>query len=489
MIAPRLQSAPAPDDTSLDPTDWEGFRRTAHRAMDAMIDDLASIEERPVWQPMPDPVRARFGEALPRTGSDLDDILADVQADIAPYVTGNRHPLFMGWVHGAGTPVGMLAEMISAGLNANCGGREHVGIAVERQVTGWAAQMLGFPADASGVFVTGTSMANFLALLIARTKALGPDVRSGGLRDARLTVYASVGAHGCVAQALELAGIGSDGLRAIPMDADGAMVVDALDAAIARDRAAGLHPLMVVGTAGSVNTGSTDPLDALADVAERHDLWFHIDGAFGAMAALSPALRPLLAGIERADSVAFDFHKWAHVPYDAGFLLVRDADAHRAAFSDGNAYLQRAPRGIAAGETWPCDLGPDLSRGFRAFKTWFAFRALGADRIGGAIERCCAVAAHLEAGLRANPLFEVVAGAQLNIVCWRVVGDDALNAEIAMDLHESGLAVPSMTTLEGRPAIRAAIVNHRTTEAHIDGFLVDLDRIARARMGKGERRP
>jgi len=486
MPLPALR-AETIEETSLDPLDWDAFRRTAHRALDTMIDDLASVEDRPVWQNMPDDLRGRFREDLPRTGSDLDDLLEDVRIDIAPYVTGNRHPLFMGWVHGAGTPVGMIAEMIAAGLNANCGGRDHVGIEVEKQVTRWAAQLFDFPQTASGVFVTGTSMANFLGLLIARTQTLGKESRAIGQRDVRLTIYAAEGAHGCVAQALEMAGIGSDALRTIPTDGAGGLIPDALDAAIMDDWDRGFRPMMIVGTAGSVNTGSIDPLDAVADIARRHGLWFHIDGAFGALAALSPDLKPMLAGIERADSIAFDFHKWAHVPYDAGFLLVKDAEAHRHSFSDANAYLQRAPRGIAAGDIWPCDLGPDLSRGSRAFKTWFAFRALGADRIGESIARCCRVAAHLEASLRASPLFEVVAPANLNIVCWRLAKghDDALNNEITMDLHESGLAVPSMTTIEGRPAIRAAIVNHRTTEAHIDGFLVDMQRIAKARIASG----
>ena len=482
------QTAPLPpaEDTGLDPFDREAFRRTAHRALDMALDDLEGVEAGPVWRAMPDAVRERFRADLPRTGSDLDDLLEDARADIAPFVTGNRHPLFMGWVHGAGTPVGMVAEMLAAGWNANCGGRDHAGIAVERQVARWAADLFDFPDTASGIFVTGTSMANVLAVLIARTTALGQEARRVGLGSARLAVYAARGAHGCVAQALDMAGIGTDALRSIGTDADDAMRPDDLERAIAADRAEGIRPLLIVGTAGSVNTGAIDPLDALADIAAREGIPFHIDGAFGALVALSPELRPRLRGIGRADSIAFDFHKWAHVPYDAGFLLVRDGAAHRAAFSDANAYLQRAPRGIAAGDTWPCDLGPDLSRGFRAFKTWFALRAFGTDRLGASIARCCRVAEHLEARLAASSLFEVVAPARLNIVCWRLAdGPDALNAEIAMDLHESGLAVPSMTTIGGHPALRAAIVNHRTTEAHIDGFLVDLERIARVRLASG----
>jgi aromatic-L-amino-acid/L-tryptophan decarboxylase len=467
----------APADRTLDPDDWQRFRELSHRALDDMITHLQTLEERPVWQQAPDTVRARFDRPLPRKGTDLAHVLADFTSHIKPYVTGNTHPLFMGWVHGAGTPVGMLAEMLAAGLNANCGGRNHIGLDVERQLTRWFAQVFGFPRDASGVFVTGTSMANFLGLLIARNEALGQSVRADGLRagSAQLTAYTSAQAHGCIAQALELAGIGSRNLRLVRVDAEGAMRLDWLEAAIADDRRQGHRPFLIVGTAGTVNTGAMDDLDAIADVAAAHKLWFHVDGAFGALAALSKRLRPLVAGIERAQSIAFDLHKWAHVPYDAGFLLVRDAHAHRRTFANRAAYLQRAPRGLGAGEVWPCDLGPDLSRGFRALKAWFTLETLGADRIAASIERCCRVAKHLERRLRKLPMFEVVAPVALNIVCFRVRGaSDKVQAAVVMDLQERGLAAPSLTVLGGRTVIRAAIVNHRTTKRHVDLFVEHL---------------
>jgi aromatic-L-amino-acid decarboxylase len=478
---------PAVAARSLDPQDWERFRTLSRQALDEMIAFLATVESRPVWQPIPDGIRAAFARELPRNERDLGAVLDDFRTLIAPYATGNLHPLFMGWVHGAGTPAGMLAEMLAAGLNANCGGRDHVGLEVERQVARWCAELFGFPLDASGIFVTGTSMANFLGLLVARNKALGDGIRASGLRSApaQLVAYTSAQAHGCIAQALELAGIGSANLRLVAVDERGAMRIDRLDAAIAEDRRAGCLPFLVVGTAGTVNTGAIDDLARVGDVARAHALWFHVDGAFGALAALSPRLRPRLNGIERADSIAFDFHKWAHVPYDAGFLLVRDADAHRRCFANPAAYLARAPRGLAAGDTWPCDLGPDLSRGFRALKTWFTFQTLGADRIGACIERCCTLARYLEQRLRAAAVFEMAAPVNLNIVCWRVrnAADDRVNQAIMIDLHERGAAVPSLTTLDDRPALRAAIVNHRTEERHIDAFLEALLESARRQLG------
>ncbi len=476
MTTQAPMSAGLPEHANLDPTDWDEFRRLSHAALDETISFMATVQDRPVWQPTPDDVRQRFNQPLPNSGTALERVLNDFNNDIKPYVTGNTHPLFMGWVHGAGNPAGMLGEMLAAGLNANCGGRDHVGLEVERQITRWAAELMGYPADASGLFVTGTSIANFLALLVARTAFLGADVRTSGLAAAAaedLTSYTSAEAHGCIAQAMELAGIGSANLRRVPVAANGAMRIDDLLKMIRDDRARGMRPLMLVGTVGTVNTGAFDDLTALADIAEREHLWFHIDGAFGALVALAPDLRHKILGIERSQSIAFDFHKWAHVPYDAGFLLVRDPALHRQAFASPVDYLGRAQRGLAVGETWPCDLGPDLSRGFRALKTWFTLRVHGVDQIGACISRCCNVAAHLERRITSSNLFELVSPAHSNIVCFSIRGDATgeRNQELVMDLHESGEAAPSITILSGRPVIRCAIVNHRTTTAHIDQFI------------------
>src|ERR1700688_2317755 len=241
---------------NLDPEDWEAFRAASRRALDDMIDFLQTVRERPVWQQALSQVARRFHQPLPAGPQDLDEVLADFSTLIRPYATGNLHPLFMGWVHGAGTPVGMIAEMLAAGLNANCGGRNHIALDVERQIAAWSAQLFGFPAEASGVFVTGTSAANHLALLVARNAGLGDEVRRNGLRDCgpQLVAYTSAEAHGCIKQAMEMAGIGSRFLRLIGVDAHGAMRADLLADAIAADRAHGLQPFLVAGTAGTVNT-------------------------------------------------------------------------------------------------------------------------------------------------------------------------------------------------------------------------------------------
>jgi glutamate/tyrosine decarboxylase-like PLP-dependent enzyme len=459
-------------DPSLDPSDWSDLRALGHRMLDDMFDDLETLRDGPVWQPMPEPVRAAWAEALPRAGADPDAVYADFRRLIAPYGVGNRHPRFLGWVHGGGTAIGMLAEMLAGGLNANCGGRDHAPIACERQVIRWAADMLGFPPESSGLVVTGSSMANLIAVLVARAAVLGPGVRQNGLGDARLTAYASAGAHLCVARALDMAGLGSDALRLVPCDRDGRMVLAALDAFVAADRQAGLSPFLVVGTAGSVDMGATDDLAALADRCAREGMWFHVDAAFGATAMLSPTLRPLFNGLERADSVAFDFHKWAQVPYDAGCIVVRDADAHRAAFARSVAYLGRHTRGLAGGEPWPVDLGPELSRGFRALKIWMTLKTYGADRMGRVVEDCCALAQRLARAIEVEPLLELAAPVALNVVCFRyAAGDDAMQVAIAADLQEAGSFVLSTTILQGRTVLRAAFVNHRTAGQDADAIV------------------
>ncbi|HWZ41779.1 MAG TPA: aspartate aminotransferase family protein [Bradyrhizobium sp.] len=483
---PRHQ-APPPGESSetLDPKDWDELRAQGHRMLDDMIDYIATIRERPVWQPIPDAVRAQFREQLPQKPSNLADVYRAFTDFVMPYTTGNVHPGFMGWVHGGGSPVGMLAEMLAAGLNANLGGRDHMPIEVERQIVEWTRQMFGFPAGASGIFVTGTSMANLMAVLVARTSALGRQSRLRGVGEAGalLTAYTSKAAHGCITKAMDISGLGSDALRCIAVDGAHRIDVEALRAQIARDRAIGLDPFLVVASAGTVDIGAIDDLRAIAELCRDEELWLHVDGAFGALAVLSPELAPLLAGIEHADSIALDFHKWGQVPYDAGFLMVRDGEKHRDAFAAPAAYLRRETRGLAAGSCWPCDLGPDLSRGFRALKTWFTLKTYGTEKLGAVIARCCALARYLEARVLAEPRLELLAPVHLNIVCFRYRADeaDAVNAEIVVGLQESGIAAPSTTILDGRLAIRAAIVNHRTD-------IGDIDRLVAAVLEFGARR-
>ncbi|MDE2184411.1 MAG: cytochrome D ubiquinol oxidase subunit I [Alphaproteobacteria bacterium] len=458
---------------SLDPQDWAELRAAGHRMLDDMFDFIQHVRERPVWRPIPPEVRAHFRTPLPQASQPLETVYKEFSEFILPYTAGNVHPAFMGWVHGGGTPVGMLAEMLSAGINANLGGRDHVPVEVERQLVEWAREMFKFPAGASGLFVTGTSLANFIAVLVARAQALGPEVRRTGVGGdgTLLRAYTSRAAHRCIPLAVDLAGFGTDSLRLIPTDHRHRIDLTALREAIENDRRDGLRPFLVIGTAGTVDTGAVDPIDDLANLCSDQGMRLHIDGAFGALAVLSPALAPLVKGLERADSIAFDFHKWAQVPYDAGFLLVRDGNLHRRTFATPAAYLRPDARGIAAGAPWFSDYGPDLSRGFRALKTWFTLKTFGVERIGSVLAHTCELARYLERKVLVERRLELLAPAQLNIVCFRFAADDSVNSQIVVDLHEAGIVAPSTTIIDGKLAIRAAFVNHRTQKCDVDALV------------------
>ena len=349
---------------TLDPRDWEAMRSLGHRMVDDMLSWLETVRERKVWEPVPAAVKAHLQQPLPLEGELPEAIYEDFRANILPYPMGNVHPRFWSWVMGNGTALGMLAEMLAAGFNPNMGGGEHVGIYVERQVLDWTKQMLGFPPEASGLLVSGGSMANLVALAVARNVQADFDVRREGLQNCRqrLTFYTSSEAHSSIQKAVELLGLGAESLRLLPVDEAFRIDVDALKAAITADRAAGHRPACIIASAGTVNSGAVDPLDALADLAAAEGLWLHVDGAIGALAALASDLRPKLAGMERADSVALDFHKWLYVQFEAGCVLVRDEAAHRGTFSLTPEYLEsHGERGIAAGTHWPNEYGVQLT--------------------------------------------------------------------------------------------------------------------------------
>ena len=354
---------------------------------------------------------------------------------------------------------------------------------VERQVVEWMRELFGFPRGATGLFVTGTSQANLTAIVVARDAAL-----SAGAISSNLTAYASTAVHTCVQKALHVCGFDPDSLRLIRTDQAHQIDVEQLAQTVEADRRQGFSPFLIVGTAGSVDIGAIDNLTALADFAVQQSLWFHVDGAYAAMALLAKDLAPKLIGIERADSIAFDFHKWAQVPYPAGFLMVRDGTLHRESFASSAAYLRREQRGLAAGVDWPCDLGIDLSRGFEALKTWFTFNVYGANALGDMISETCVLARYLETRINESLELELMAPVQLNIVCFRFRAHhaDRVNAKIVIDLQEAGHVAPSTTTLAGHLAIRAAIVNHRTTRRDLDLLITETLSLGRAIVTRTE---
>ncbi len=473
---------------TLDPDDWGKMRALAHRMVDDGITYLETVRERPVWQPVPDHIAARFNEPAPNKPAGADAVYDEFLETVLPYPMGNIHPRFWAWYMGNGTVLGALADFMAAIMNPNLGGGNHVANLVEDQVVHWIQEMLGFPSDSSGLLVSGGSMANLVGLAIARNTHAGFDVRENGVQETsqRLTVYASTEVHSCHQKAVELLGLGNKSLRRIPVRSDFTIDVEALEAAIANDRAAGYRPICIVANAGTVNTGAIDDLNTIADICKREQIWFHVDGAIGAVAVLAENVKPQLRGIERADSVALDLHKWLHVPFEAGCVIVRSEKDHHKTFTLTPEYLKHESRGLAAGQIWFSDYGLQLSRQFRALKVWMSIKEHGLDRFGRMIARNVEQAHYFGRLVEDEPAMELLAPIGLDIVCFRFnpsgLDDktlDALNKEILMQLQERGIAAPSYTTLHGRYCLRIAIANHRSTQDDFDVLAQEVVRIGR----------
>lgn len=485
VIRPQL-------DETLDPATpaaWDELRLLGHRMVDEMFDYLQTVRERPVWRPMPDEAKARMRQPLPRAPQDPADVYADFISDVLPYPMGNIHPRFWGWVIGTGTPLGALADFLAAVFNPNNGGGEDIANYVEVQVIDWLKEAVGYAPGASGLLVSGASESNLVALTVARHVMAGWDVRAQGVNPPgapHLTFYASREIHSCIPRALEILGLGHDALRKIPVDEGFRIDITALEAAIAADRAAGFKPVCVIGAAGTVNTAAFDDLNALADLCAREKLWFHVDGAFGALAALSPTLRRLTRGMERADSLSFDLHKWMYVNYEAAVVLVRSSDQHYRTFTTTPEYLTHGTRGPAAGDIWLSDLGIQLSRDFKALKVWMSIKEHGIDKYARLIDQNVAQTRALAARVDAEPELERLAPVPLNIVCFRYVVPglddaalDAFNTELLLRSQEHGGSLVTSTRLNGRYCLRACITNHRTVRADIDVFVDDVLAIGR----------
>ncbi|HXS82117.1 MAG TPA: pyridoxal-dependent decarboxylase [Methylomirabilota bacterium] len=486
----------------LEPTPAE-LRRWGEAVLDLMSRYHEGLRDRRVAPNTTSrEIRAAFDRTMPEEGAGFAATLQEFEEDLLPLVRHNGHPRMFGYVQSPGVPVASLADLLASMLNANLTvWRSAPGpVEIERLAVEWVRQMVGAHPAGDGIFVSGGSMANFSALAAARrTKAPIDIAREGAHALPRaMRLYVSPETHHSVAKAATLLGIGSDHVREVPVDDGSRMRVDSLETMIEEDRRSGYHPFCIAGTAGTVGTGAIDPLDALADVAERHGLWFHIDASYGGFAALAPAARAKLGAFARADSIALDPHKWMYLPVDCGCVLYRDPAAAYATFAHDAEYMRVMDSAPAESFAY-WNYGPELSRRFRALKVWMMLRAVGIAPLRAAVEKDLACAALLAEKVEASRDFERLAPVELSIVCFRHVPArgrrlldtasgadreaveralDAWNERLLVALQRDGSSYMSNASVGGRFALRACIMNHRTTLADMDVLLADLRRIA-----------
>lgn len=467
----------------------QAFRRAGHAVVDGVADHLAELPSGPVWQPLPDTLRKQLLDLpLPEHADTLDDLVATALRDVLPHAMGNGHPAFFGWVNPPPSSAGIVASLAAAAMNPSVVSGDHADVHLERAVVRWLAELVGFPhAPGGGLLTSGASAATIICFAGARSRALaavGHDVRRDGLAGGpRLVAYVPAEAHSCVRRALELLGLGSGAMRDVPLDR-GRLDVVALRAAIAADRASGALPALLVGSAGTVNAGVIDPLDALADVAETETLWFHVDGAYGAFGVLDPAITARYRGMERADSLVLDPHKWLGVPVDAGCALVRRGDDLRDAFTLIPPYLRQdagAPVGTFA------EYGPEQTRPFRALKTWATIAARGRAGLTAQVARANELARELAALVERQPELELAAPPETSIVAFRAhpagctpAQLDDVNRAVPEAVQARGRVFLTGTVLGGRETLRACILHPDTSSKHLATLVAEVVETANA---------
>ncbi len=449
-----------------------------------MIEYLGDLRDRPVYRHASSrEIRSALDSKLPTKGTDFDSLLKVFRDTIVPFSRQNAHPRMFGYVQSPGTPIGAFADLLASTLNANLTiwRSAPAPVELERLTIDWIRQILGLNPEAGGLFVSGGSMANLAALTAARQMkydSLG-----------RLRLYASSAMHFSIIKAATLLGIGRENVQQVAVDERCRMRVDDLVAKINADLEANYVPLCVVGNAGTVDTGAVDPLWEIREVANRFRLWMHVDGSYGAFAILADSARKLFAGMEQADSIALDPHKWLYLPVDVGCVIYRDPEAARAAFGHEAEYTRMF--GEEADEAFVCwDYGPELSRRFRALKVWMLLKGVGLERLSEAIESNLACARYLQSMVGASDDFEMVAPVELSIFCFRHVpaqlrhqrpeAIDAFNERLLVALQRDGSSYLSNTTLGGRFALRGCVLNYRTTLRDMEILLDDLRRVAKS---------
>jgi aromatic-L-amino-acid/L-tryptophan decarboxylase len=471
-----LPSVTDPDITVAPEAGVHDFRRAAHDLVDGVADHLAALPSGPVWRPLPDALRTELIEMpLPEDAASLDELVDGALRDVLPYPMGNGHPAFFGWVNPPPSLAGVVASFAAAAMNPSVVGGDHADVHLERTVVRWLAELVGYPHEpGAGLLTSGASAATIVCFAGARQRAFaaaGRDVRRDGLVGGpRMVAYVPAEAHSCVPRALELLGIGSGAMGEVPLPR-GRLDAEALRASIAADRASGALPALLVGSAGTVNAGAIDPLDELAEVAAAESLWFHVDGAYGAFGVLDPALERRYRGMERADSLTLDPHKWLGVPVDAGCALVRRADDLRDAFSLIPPYL-RQDAGASVGTF--AEYGFEQTRPFRALKTWATIAARGRAGIAAQVARANALARELAELVEREPELELAAPPETSIVPFRARPSgcpperlEELNRALPEAVQLRGRAFVTGTIFDGRETLRACILHPDTGSQHL----------------------
>src|SRR4051812_15483385 len=487
---------------SLDPAPQE-IRKWGDAAFETVAEYLGSIRNRPVYSPTTSAdVRATLNRNLPNDPAAFDELLNDFRQIVIKFSRQNAHPRMFGYVQSPGPAVAGIAALLASTLNANLTAWRSAPVAVEieRLTIDWIRQLVGYPATAGGLFVSGGSMANLISVAAARTSRAPAALATGGARALpnNPCMYASTETHHSVEKAAVLLGIGRDNVRKIPVDERHKIRIDDLVAAISHDISAGHTPVCVVANAGTVMTGAVDPLRDVSEVARQFNLWMHVDGAYGGFATIAPSAKALFSGLESADSITLDAHKWLYLPIDCGCVLYRDSASAVPVFSHDAEYTRVI--GHDADEAFAFwDYGPELSRRFRALKVWMVIRSVGLRALGEAIEKDLACARYLEKLVRESDDFEMLAPVELSIFCFRHIpahlrdavssGDvpdrktidqelNVWNERLLIALQRDGSSYLSNALIESRFALRGCVMNYRTTMQDMEILLDDLRRVA-----------
>ena len=467
----------ANNELNLDPEDWDQLEKLAQLMLHDILLHLKEVRERPIMQRPPEEVVKAFTQPPPMIGEGAEKTYNDFKELVLSHQSNfNKDPRFWGFVVGTGSPSGMLSDMLASGLNVNVVGGPLVSTMLEMQVIAWVKGMMGFPLTGGGILVSGGTMANLLGLTVARNNMLSENIKEKGLQGVkgRIIVYTSSEAHSCIQKSIELLGIGNENLRRVPVREDYIVDTSVLKNMIREDKVLGNVPIAVVACAGTVNTGAFDPLNEIADICQEEDLWFHVDGAFGAWATITEKYSGLTYGLSRADSLALDFHKWMYMPYDVGIVLFKNMEQQFKTFSERPEYFSMSK------DTPPqfADLGFELSRSFRALKIWMGIKEHGVAKYGALIEQNIDQAQYMAELIKKQPNLELMADVPLNTVCFRYrdreispeVLDD-LNHNLSMRLMFSGAGAASETRIKDRRVLRVCITNHRTTRQDVENFV------------------